>query len=77
MMAELAWASWETVIHRTLLMTRNACSSAEYYRMFEEKTVATLETGELLFSPNITTITAFLIPWHSRATANAARLRGK
>ncbi len=44
MMAELAWASWETVICRTFMMAQSTCSSAEYHRMLDKKTVATLET---------------------------------
>ena len=59
-----------------LMMSQNACSPAEYRRMFNEKAAAALETGELLLSPGAVSVEAFLEPWHSRATANARRLRG-
>jgi len=73
--AELAWASWETVMHRTMMMAQGTCSLAEYQSMVDEKTAAALEIGGLLFSPNGTSAQALLTPWHSRATANATRLR--
>jgi len=73
--AELAWASWETVMHRTMMMAQGTCSLAEYQSMVDEKTAAALEIGGLLFSPNGASAQALLTPWHSRATANAKRLR--
>jgi hypothetical protein len=76
MTAELAWASWETIIHRTVMMAQSTCSPAEYQRMFDEKTAAALEIGALLFSPRGASAEVLLTPWHSRATANAKRLRG-
>ena len=76
MTAELAWASWETVIHRTMMMVQSTCSPAEYRRMLDEKTAAALEIGGLLLSPSGASAEALLTPWHSRATANAKRLRG-
>jgi len=72
MMAELAWASWETIVRRTVMIAQSTCSAAEYQCMLDEKTAATLEIGGLLFS----SAEALLTPWHSRATANATRLRG-
>ncbi len=75
MMAELAWSSWETIIRRTLMMAQSTCSPAEYHRMVREKAVAALETSRLLYSPMEASAEAFLKPWHSRATANAKRLR--
>lgn len=75
MMAELAWASWETITRRTLLMAQNTCSLAEYSSMVSEKTSAMLEISRLLASPTIASAEALLLPLHSRATANARRLR--
>ena len=77
MMTELAWASWETMVHRIPMMSQNTCSSTEYRCMFDEKAAAALEAGELLFSPSAVSAEAFLAPWHSRATANAKRLRDR
>lgn len=76
MMVELAWASWETIIRRSLMIAQNTCSTAEYHSMFNEKTSAILETGSLLTTPDRSSAAALLAPWHSRATANARRLRG-
>lgn len=75
MMAELAWASWETIARRSLMMAQNTCSLAEYNRMIYEKTAATLEIGRVLASPVSASVEALLQPLHSRATANAKRLR--
>jgi len=43
MMAELAWASWETIVRRTVMMAQSTCSAAEYHRMLDEKTAAAVE----------------------------------
>lgn len=75
MLAELAWASWETIARRSLMMAQNTCSLAEYNRMVSEKTAATLEMGRVLASPVSASAEAFLKPMHSRATANVKRLR--
>ena len=75
MMVELAWSSWETITRRTLMMAQSTCSAAEYHRMVHEKTAAALETGRLLSSPKRASAESLLKPWHSRATANAKRLR--
>jgi hypothetical protein len=77
MMAELAWASWETIARRTLMMAQSTCSAAEYRRMVHEKAAAAVETGRLLSSSKSASAEALLKPWHSRATANAKRLRRK
>ena len=74
MMAELAWASWETIARRSLMMAQNACSAAEYDQMVAEKTAAALDIGRALMSPGVSA-EALLKPLHSRATANAKRLR--
>lgn len=52
MMAELAWASWETIVRRTVMMAQSTCSSAEYHRMLDEKTAAAVAISGLLFSPS-------------------------
>ena len=75
MVAELAWASWETIARRSLLMAQNTCSAAEYNRMVAEKTAAVLEIGRVLASTGNVSVEALLKPLHSRATANAKRLR--
>ena len=74
MMAELAWASWETIARRSLMIAQNTCSLAEYNRMVAEKTAAALDIGRVLTSPGVSA-EALLLPLHSRATANAKRLR--
>ena len=75
MMAELAWASWETIARRSLMMVQNTCSVAEYNRMVAEKTAAALEIGRVLASTGSVSAEALLKPLHSRATANEKRLR--
>jgi hypothetical protein len=75
MMAELAWASWETIARRSLMMAQNTCSIAEYNRMVSEKAAATLEISRVLASLDAASAEALLRPLHSRATANAKRLR--
>ena len=74
MMAELAWASWETIARRSLMMAQNTCSVAEYNRMLAEKTAAVLDISQVLISSSFSA-EALLQPLHSRATANAKRLR--
>ena len=76
MMAELAWASWETIARRSLMMAQNTCSVAEYNCMVAEKTAAVLDIGRVLVSPGVSA-EALLKPLHSRATANAKRLRNR
>lgn len=75
MMAELAWASWETIARRSLMMAQNTCSQAEYKRMVSEKMVATLEISRAMAATGGLSAEALLKPLHSRATANARRLR--
>jgi hypothetical protein len=78
MMTNLALASWETMMRRTLLMAQNACSPTEYQRMVREKTEAAMESGlKLMLSGGQASLSSLLVPWHSRATANAKRLRKK
>ena len=68
-------ASWETIARRTLMMAQSTCSPAEYRRMLHEKAGAAMETAKLLSAPYGASAEALLKPWHSRATANAKRLR--
>ncbi len=75
MLAELAWASWETIARRSIMIAQSTCSVAEYQTMVSEKTAAAMEIGMMLASPAGATAAALLEPWHSRATANAKRLR--
>ncbi len=75
MMVELAWASWETIARRTLMMAQSTCSPAEYHRMVREKAAAARDMSKLLSSSKGASVEALLKPWHSRATANAKRLR--
>ena len=78
MMMELAFASWETIGHRTLMMAQGTCSIAEYSRMMQEKMAASEQTSAaLLRSGPMVDWTALMAPWHRRATSNARRLRGK
>lgn len=76
MMAELGFVFYEVIARRTLMMAAGACSSAEYQRMVHEKTAAAMSTTlHLATSRGFATAASLLAPWHSRATANAKRLR--
>ena len=78
MMAELTFASWDTIARRTWMMAQGTCSPAEYRRMVREKAQAALYSGlALTASTGAVTTAALLAPWHKRATANARRLRRK
>jgi len=76
MMAELTWASWETVARRTWMMADGSCSMAEYQRMVLEKTRAAQRSVLALMLPGVT-LAAAMAPWHGPAVANARRLRKK
>ncbi len=77
-MTTLALASWETIARRTLLISSNQCSEAEYMRMMSEKAQAAMATGlTLMFSFGQASMTSLMAPWVSQATANAKRLRKK
>ena len=73
MWTELAVASWETVWHRTALMATGACTHAEYGEMLEEKMDAMHLSGVALMSGQVAE--DVLRPFHTRARANAKRLR--
>ena len=74
-MARLMAASWETVLRRSLLMTRGACSAAEYQRMTAEKVAAMQTATQALMRGKGRA--AMLAPFVSRARSNAKRLRRK
>jgi hypothetical protein len=76
MWMELAAASWETIGHRTLMMAQGRCSPAEYSRMVREKLAASQRTAEMLMRAKpVTDWGTLMAPWHTKATANARRLR--
>ena len=75
MFAELAIASWETVMHRSRMMAEGSCSAAEYRRMLTEKLRAAERSALALMKPRGLRLDAALRPWHRRARANARRLR--
>jgi hypothetical protein len=76
MVAELALASWETVFRRSMMIAQGSCSVTEYQRMILEKTRAAHLSVRALANES-GDMTAALAPWHSRAVANAKRLRPK
>jgi hypothetical protein len=76
MLAELAFASWETIARRMLMMADGTCSPAEYQRMVFEKAKAAQRSSRAT-SRRSRNPSALLAPWHKGATANAKRLRRK
>jgi hypothetical protein len=76
MMAELTWASWETVARRAWMMADGSCTTAEYQRMVLEKTRAAQRSAFALMLGGGGFAEA-LAPWHGPAVANARRLRRK
>lgn len=76
-MLDLSMASWETIARRTMMMACGTCSPAEYRRMVLEKSDAIRRTALLLSGPRWPSSAALMKPWHSKATANARRLRRK
>jgi hypothetical protein len=79
MWIELAFASWETIAHRSLMMMSGTCSPQEYHRMAAEKLRALSRTTRILASgrSGASAVASALRPWHGSATANAKRLRRK
>jgi TnpA family transposase len=75
MMARLTAASLETIFHRTAMISKGTCSSAEYQRMITEKTTAARRSMRALMTGK--SLTAALAPYATRARANAKRLRKK
>ena len=78
MMSDLMLASWETIARRSFMILQNDCSPAEYRRMANEKAEAVARSAARLVSGRgRATMTSLVAPWHSRAIANAKRLRKK
>jgi hypothetical protein len=75
MLAELAFASAETIARRTWMMATGSCSPAEYQRMLMEKVKAAQQSGMAALSSKRVKNTALLAPWHRAARHNAKRLR--
>ena len=73
---ELAFASWETIAWRTLMMANGTCSPSEYARMVIEKAAAAQRSARALSRKRTRNdIRSIVGPWHRGATANAKRLR--
>jgi hypothetical protein len=78
LITKLTLASWETIARRTLLIAKDTCSQSEYQRMVREKAEAAMESSlKMISSGGRASIASLMAPWHSRATANAKRLRKK
>jgi hypothetical protein len=73
MMTQLAFASWETIYRRGLLMAQGSCSAAEYQRMVMEKAAAMQASTLALMTGR--GHAAALAPYLVRSRANAKRLR--
>ena len=73
-MMDLAFASWETIFHRTVLMASGACSAAEYQSMVSEKMAASQASMTVLMAGG--SGVAVMAPYLKAASANAKRLRG-
>jgi hypothetical protein len=75
MMAQLTFASWETVWRRTLMMAQGTCSAAEYQRMVMEKAAAMQASSLAVMTGR--GHKAALAPYLVRSRSNARRLRRK
>lgn len=74
--ADLAFASWETIARRSWLMVAGGCSPIEYQQMMKEKIEAACDSAlAVAFAPPHSMVSAALAPWTLRARANARRLR--
>jgi hypothetical protein len=74
--AELAFASWETMARRWLMIAGGTCSPAEYTRMVLEKAAAAQRSARALSRKRSRhDVGNAMRPWHRAATANARRLR--
>ena len=73
-LADLAFASAETIGHRLTMMATGTCSPAEYRRMVREKMLAAQRSGLAALRPGASMAT-LLAPWRVAAKRNAARLR--
>ena len=72
---ELALASWETIVHRTMMILSGTCSMDEYQRMITEKSEAVQHAAIALITGG--SDVAVLSPFHAKARENAKRLRGE
>jgi hypothetical protein len=78
MIGDMTLSSLETIARRTWMMAQGRCSTAEYRRMVLEKArAAHCSASALVTSRGKDRALAVLAPWHSRAKANARRLRKK
>ncbi len=75
MMAELAFSSWETIFHRSMMMAQGTCDIAEYQRMVTEKADAVQASAMALMTGG--GHAEAVAPFLTRSRANARRLRGK
>ena len=75
MLTSLGIASAQTIALRTAMMAAGTCTPAEYRRMVREKAAAALQTAHRAAFWPPASAAALLAPWHSKATANAKRLR--
>jgi hypothetical protein len=74
MMTELTVSSFDTILKRTGMILSGTCTPGEYHRMVQEKAEAAHASLSALTTGSMD-LGALLAPWHSRATANARRLR--
>jgi hypothetical protein len=72
---ELAIASWETIVHRTMMMMTGTCTVDEYQSMITEK-VEAMQHATLALMTGGGELD-MLAPFHAKARANAKRLRGE
>jgi hypothetical protein len=73
--SELALASWETIVHRSMMMLTGTCTVDEFQRMVTEKSEAMQHSTLALMTGG--SERAVLAPFHAKARANAKRLRAK
>ena len=66
MMAELTFASWETIARRTWMMAQGTCSPAEYRRMVHEKAQAVYRPRFLRHRIGAYAASAAMESWASR-----------
>ncbi len=74
MLAELAFASWETMARRMMMIADGTCSPAEFQRMYMEKMLAAGRSSQAALRRR-SSAASMLAPWHKGATGNARRLR--
>jgi hypothetical protein len=70
----LGAASLQTIALRSAMMASGTCSAAEYQRMVREKMMAAMQTSLRMCAWPPASPAALLVPWHSKAKANARRL---